>query len=88
MSMPSVGPETTLSKDESIHPPRDSHRQTPHSRRERAFIGRFDQQVQMIGLHREMYDSKHATVSPIRLRDGAFQRWKDELRSQRPKRRA
>ena len=76
--MPSVGPEAASTKDEAVHPPRDSHRQTSHSGGESAPVARFDQQMQMIGLHRKLHDSKRATVALIRVRDGTLQRGKDE----------
>src|SRR5882724_2800860 len=40
----------------------------------------------MIGLHRKVHDPKSMMMAPIRLRDRALQRRKDERRSQRPKR--
>jgi hypothetical protein len=70
--VPSVGPETPSSKDEAVHPPSDSYCETSHSGRERALVGSFDQQVQVIGLHREMHDPKHAMMTMICLGDGAF----------------
>ena len=44
-SVPAIGPETTSSKDQAVHPSRDSDRQTAHSRRQRALVGSFDEQV-------------------------------------------
>jgi hypothetical protein len=85
--VPSVGPEAPSSKDEAVHPPRDPNGETSHSSRKSVPVGGLDQQVQVISLHREMHDAKHAVMALIRLGDGALQRRKNEPRSQRPKRR-
>src|SRR5262249_32798871 len=59
-----------------------------HSSGERALVAGFDEQMQVIRLHREVHHAAIVPVALIRFGDGALQRWKDELRSQRPKYRA
>jgi hypothetical protein len=87
VSVPSVGPETPSSKDEAIHAPRDSHCQPSHAGGKRAFVRSFDDQVQVIRLHREVHHSKNVMMASVRLGNRAFQRGKNELRAQRSKRR-
>jgi hypothetical protein len=70
--VPSVGPETASPKDEAVHPPSDSHRQAAHSGGQRALVRSFDEQVQVIGLHREMHHPENEAMALVRLGDRAF----------------
>lgn len=75
-----VAPDRALASRASIDGPRASNRQPLHPPRQRALSLGFDDQMQMVGLHREMNEAKR---SPATFPEPALQLPKNHLRAKR-----
>jgi hypothetical protein len=53
-----ISPKPPASADQAIHAPSDAHGKSPDSSRDGDLVVRFDEQMNVIVLHREMHDSK------------------------------
>src|SRR5690606_12289517 len=80
--VPAIRPEGTAPKDQAVHAARDANREAAHSGAESALVERLDQQVHVIGLHREVDDAKRVRGSRIRLRNSEAHRRKKRTGSE------
>jgi hypothetical protein len=65
-SVPAVRPEPASAKDERIHAPGDAHGQARHPEGKSPFVAGFDEQMEVIRLHREVNDPKDPMMALIR----------------------
>jgi hypothetical protein len=68
--VPSIGPNPPATRDERIDVARHTNGQAAHSLGERALVRRFDQQVNVVCLHREVNDAKRIGIVPVGLANG------------------
>jgi hypothetical protein len=59
-AIPSIPPKWPAAPDRAVHSPSKANGQPAHASRERAPVRRFDEEMQMIRLHRKMDDAKCA----------------------------
>src|SRR5215471_4248580 len=86
--MPAIGPHSPTPSNEPVDAPRDANGEPTHPARQRLLGACFNEQMDVVGLYRELRDSKNVPVLPIGIGNGQSNRRKYELGAQRSKRRA
>jgi len=61
--VPAISPEAPASRQEIVHVPRDAHGDAAHTTRKCSFVRRFDDQMKMIALHREMHHAEALRIA-------------------------
>ena len=84
-TVPAIRDQWASARDQLIHAPREAHGQPAYAPEQCLPIGSFDNEVEMVVLHRKMHDLKASLPALVSLAQHHSNGWKHELRAQRPK---
>jgi hypothetical protein len=77
--VPAIGPQLAPSRNQPVDRASDADGQSAHPARKSIRVFGFHQQMEVVGLNRELDDSQDITTTLVCRRDGVSHRRKDEL---------
>lgn len=85
MAVIAIAPHGASNGEHAVDRPREAHAEAEHSARHRPLVVRFDDDVHVVRLHREVKDAKRAAQSPRlnRSTDGSTHRPEERLLAER-----